>query len=237
MSGHRGSGTIFFSNCSLSCCFCQNYPISQLGHGRETSVEELAGSMLELQARGAHNINLVTATHFAPQWAQALVLARGRGLRVPLVYNTGGFERVEILAMLEGMVDVYLPDMKYADDRHARALSGAPGYVDANRAAVREMHRQVGRLRVDSSGVAARGLIVRHLVLPGGVSGTREVLEFLAGLSPRVHVSLMGQYFPAHRAPEFPGLNRKLHRREYADAVAHLDRLNLRDGWLQSIEG
>ena len=198
------------------------------------SVEELACSMLDLERRGAHNINLVTATHFAPQWARALLLARGRGLRVPLVYNTSGFERVEVLSLLEGLVDVYLPDMKYADGRHALAFSGAPGYVDANRAAVREMHRQVGRLRLDAEGRAVRGLIVRHLVLPERISGTCEVLEFLAGLRPRVHVSLMGQYFPAHRAARTPGLGRKLYPGEYEEAVELLDRLGLHDGWLQS---
>jgi putative pyruvate formate lyase activating enzyme len=204
-----------------------------MGHGRDMDTDELSGHMLELQSRGAHNINLVTATHFIPQWYAALVRARQRGLVIPLVYNTSGYERVEVLRQIHGAVDVYLPDVKYADNEAARYCSDAPRYVEVDRAAVREMLRQTGRLRTDRRGIARRGTIVRHMVLPSGLSGTREVLQFVAGLRPRVHVSLMGQYFPAHRARDVPGLDRRLTEEEYTQALDLLDELGLKQGWVQ----
>lgn len=236
ISGTRGSGTIFFSHCTARCLFCQNYPISQLGVGRRVSVQRLADMMLELQARGCHNINLVTPTHFVPQILAALSLAIEGGLRLPLVYNSSGYETVETLRLLEGVVDIYLPDAKYGDDGTANQLSGFQGYVATNRAALREMHRQVGQdLILDENGLALRGLIIRHMVLPGGLSGTDEVLAWIAReLSPSIHISLMAQYFPAHQAVGDPVLGRKVRAEEYLQALEAFDSAGLERGWRQT---
>ncbi len=238
ISGRRGSGTIFFSGCTGRCRFCQNYPISQLGYGREVSVERLAEMMLELQDKGAHNINFVTPTHWMPHILAALPYAIERGLRLPLVYNTGGYERVEALRLLDGVVDIWLPDSKYADDAVARRLSGFREYVAHNRAALREIYRQVGEeLLLDDEGIARRGMIIRHLVLPEGLAGTEEVLRWIAReLSPRVHVSLMNQYFPAHRAVGDPVLGRKITAAEYLAALEAFDKAGLERGWRQTLE-
>lgn len=236
ISGTQGSGTIFFSHCTARCQFCQNYPISQLGVGRPVSIQRLAEMMLELQARGCHNINLVTPTHFVPQILAALSLAIAGGLRLPLVYNSSGFETVETLRLLEGVVDIYLPDAKYSDDGVANRLSGFQGYVAANRAALREMYRQVGQdLVLDQNGLALRGLIIRHMVLPEGLSGTQEVLAWIAReLSPFIHISLMGQYFPAHKAVGDPVLGRKVSAEEYLQALEAFDLVGLERGWRQT---
>lgn len=236
ISGTRGSGAIFFSGCTSRCRFCQSFPISQLLQGIEVSLERLAGMMIELQQKGAHNINLVTPTHFMPHILAALPHAIQAGLRLPIVYNTGGYERVEALRLLDGVVDVWLPDAKYADDKTALRLSGSPRYVEYNHLALLEVFRQVGEeLVLDESGVAQRGLIVRHLVLPGGLAGTPEVLCWLSeALSPRVHVSLMDQYFPAYRALEDPVLGRRLSRQEYESALDALESAGLEHGWTQA---
>jgi putative pyruvate formate lyase activating enzyme len=236
ISGTRGSGTVFFSGCPLRCVFCQNYPISQLANGNEVSIEWLAVRMLDLQNRGAHNINFVTPTHYVPQIVEALAVAVSRGLSIPIVYNSSGYEDLETLRLLDGVVDVYLPDMKYGDDEQAARCSSAPGYVSVNRAAVAEMYRQVGDLFLDGEGIAVRGLIVRHLVLPGNIAGTRMVLEFVASLSPTVTIALMSQYFPAHEAPGIPGLDRKLTREEYESVTELLDEYGLENGWTQPLE-
>ena len=235
ISGTRGSGTIFFSGCTGRCRFCQNYPISQLGYGQVVSVERLAAMMLELQRKGANNINLVTPTHFMPAILAALPIAIRGGLRLPLVYNTGGYERVEVLRLLEDVVEVWLPDAKYADDAIARRLSGFRDYVRHNRAALREIYRQVGAdLLLDERGLARRGLIVRHMVLPGGLAGTPQILDWIAGhLSPAVHVSLMDQYFPAHRAVGDSLLGRKVNSGEYEAALEAFDAAGLERGWRQ----
>ena len=238
VSGTRGSGTIFFSGCTGACLFCQNFPISQLGVGQDVSVERLASMMLELQRDGCHNLNLVTGTHFLPQILAALNLAIPQGLRLPLVHNTSGYESVETLRLLEGVVDIYLPDAKYADDRIARELSGFRRYVQHNRAALLEMARQVGTgLELDGQGLAVRGLIVRHLVLPGGLAGSGQVARWLAeNLSATVHVSIMGQYFPAHRAVGHPVLGRKVSPEEYERAVEAFVQAGLETGWQQEDE-
>jgi putative pyruvate formate lyase activating enzyme len=235
ISGTRGSGTVFFSGCTGCCRFCQNYPISQLGYGQAVSIERLAEMMLELQRKGAHNINFVTPTHFMPHILAALPHAVEGGLHVPLVYNTSGYERVEALQLLEGVVDLWLPDAKYADDAVARRLSGFENYVDINRDALREIHRQVGaELVLDGQGIAIRGMIVRHLVLPGGLAGTPDVLLWIArSLSPRILVSLMDQYFPAHRAIGDPLLGRKVTATEYKTALEALHAAGLENGWCQ----
>jgi len=237
ISGTRGSGTIFFSGCAGRCRFCQNYPISQLGVGREIEVGDLTGMMLELQGRGCHNVNLVTPAHFVPQILSALVLAAEQGLAIPLVYNSSGYEEMETLQLLDGVVDIYLPDAKYASDEVARETSGFTRYVEVNRAALQEIYRQVGELQLDEEGIASRGLIIRHLVLPGDLAGTAEVLNWIAReLSPTVHVSLLAQYFPAHRALGHPLLGRKLTWEEYDAAIAAFEAAGLENGWLQALE-
>ena len=236
ISGVRGSGTIFLSHCNLHCVFCQNYPISQLGVGRERSSEELAGMMLDLQKRGCHNINWVTPTHFVPQIIAALCLAADAGLRIPMVYNTNGYDSVETLQLLDGVVDVYLPDMKYADEETARAYSQAPGYPAVNARAIMEMYRQVGEGLLTVDGMMERGMIIRHLLLPNGLAGTEKVARFIAEKVPgRCSISLMTQFFPAYRARGFPQLKRRLYRREFAEALRALDRVGLDLGWLQEV--
>jgi len=237
LSGRNGSGTIFFSGCSLRCVFCQNAAISQAGEGREVTPEALAGIMLELQHRGCHNINLVSPTHYAPPIATAVGLARRGGLSVPIVYNTHGYDTAEALACMDGSVDIYLVDMKYANDRTARAFSGVEGYREANRAAVREMVGQVGPLQVDPAcGLAIRGVLVRILLLPGGLEGAQGSLSYLKSrFSAELPVSIMSQYAPVHRAREYPPLDRALEHAEYEEAVAFAVRLGFRNLWLQDL--
>ncbi|HEX9079817.1 MAG TPA: radical SAM protein [Desulfuromonadaceae bacterium] len=234
ISGVNGSGTIFLSGCSLKCRFCQNFPISQLGNGEEITTTALAARMLRLQRLGVHNINFVTPTHFLPQILAALWLAIPQGFRLPVVWNSSGYETVEALRLLDGVVAVYLPDMKYSDDETAALLSGAPGYRDINRAAVGEMLRQVGHLRVDDDGVSIGGVIIRHLVLPGGLAGTGQTLAWIAdNLGRETHISLMRQYFPAHLALETPGIGRKITDEEYDEAAEYLEEFGLENGWVQ----
>jgi putative pyruvate formate lyase activating enzyme len=236
ISGIRGSGTIFLTNCNMKCVYCQNYPISQLGHGEEVSEAELARMMLSLQKRGCHNINFVTPTHYMPQILAGLALAVEQGLTLPVVYNTGGYELVEVLKLLEGIVDVYMPDMRYASNENGLKYSCVSDYVTHNRAAIREMHRQVGDLETDERGVAVRGMVVRLLVLPGSLSGTEETLEFIAKeVSTGTYVSLMAQYFPAHRANLFPPLDRRITREEYSKAFRKMEELGLTKGWAQRL--
>lgn len=219
--GRGGSGAIFFSACSLLCVFCQNWEINHRGDGSPVSPESLAATMLDLQRRGCENVNLVTPTHFVPGIVSALRIAAKGGLRLPLVYNTGGYDSLEVIRLLDGVVDVYLPDFKYADPAMAAACSaGARDYPEVAAAAIREMYRQVGDLELDARGVARRGLIVRHLVLPGNVSGTDRFVRWVAAnLSRDTVVNLMAQYRPAHRAAEFPVLSRPITGQEWAQAV------------------
>jgi putative pyruvate formate lyase activating enzyme len=218
--GSGGSGTIFFTYCNLKCCFCQNYTISQLGDGNAVRGEELAEMMLSLQKRGCHNINFVSPTHVVPQILEALEIAVKAGLYVPLVYNSGGYDYVETLDLLEGIVDIYMPDMKYSDEKNARRFSGVKDYPAANRAAVKTMHRQVGDLELDNHGVAKRGLLVRHLVLPNGLAGTAEVCRFLSQeVSTDTYLNVMAQYRPCYRAYDKPELVRSISEQDYAEAV------------------
>ncbi len=234
ISGERGSGTIFFSWCTMRCRFCQNFPISQMGNGEELTTSSLAEKMLKLQKLGAHNINLVTPGHYLPQILAALWIAIPRGLRLPLVWNSNGYEKVDALALLEGIVDIYLPDMKYSDEEPAVRFSSAPGYRDINRAAIREMFRQTGQLGLDDDGIARRGLIIRHLVLPDRAAGSRETMKWIAEtLGTETHLALMNQYFPAYEAEKTPGLQRKISDREYAEAVEALHEFGLENGWVQ----
>ncbi len=219
--GRHGSGTIFFANCNLRCVFCQNYTISQLGEGRRASKEELAYIMLNLQAEGCHNINLVSPTHVVPQILEALEIAVESGLRVPLVYNSGGYDSVDTLKILEGIVDIYMPDMKYEDEKIARDLSGIDNYPAVNKAAVKEMHRQTGDLQLDKDGVAEKGLLVRHLVLPHGLAGTEGIVNFLAkDISRNTYLNIMAQYRPCYKAAQIPGLERRISSAEFHEALS-----------------
>lgn len=234
ISGTRGSGTIFLSGCSLKCVFCQNFPISQLGNGEELTTVQLAQRMLRLQRQRAHNINFVTPTHYLPQILAALWLAIPQGFSLPLVWNTSGYEKVDVLRLLDGVVSVYLPDMKYSSDANALEVSSVAGYVAINRAAVKEMLRQVGHLRTDGDGIALSGLILRHLVLPDGKAGSPQTLQWIADhLGLETHIALMNQYFPAHVAHCVPGMQRKISADEYDEAVEALYGCGLDNGWVQ----
>jgi len=226
--GKHGSGTIFFTNCNLKCLFCQNYSISQIGDGTEVSDEELAGMMLALQSRGCHNINLVSPTHVVPQILQGLEIAINLGLRLPLVYNSGGYDSVETLEILDGIIDIYMPDTKYSDEKIAEELSGIKNYPAINQAALREMHRQVGDLQIDEDGIAIRGLLIRHLVLPHGLAGTKEIMKFIAeDLSLNSYVNVMAQYHPRHKAFQIPQLARPLSKQEFLEAIELAERAGL----------
>jgi putative pyruvate formate lyase activating enzyme len=229
--GRTGSGTIFFCGCNLACVFCQNYDISQQDQGEDVSAQRLARMMLALQDCGCHNINFVTPTHVVPQILEALVLARKEGLHVPLVYNSGGYDSVETLRLADGIFDIYMPDAKYGSDEPALLYSNAPGYTGIMKAAIREMHRQVGDLTLDEDGIAVRGLLVRHLVLPGEAAGTAEVARFLSEeISPNTYLNVMAQYRPEYKACHFLELDRGISGKEYADALRLAARAGLARG-------
>ncbi|MBZ5599622.1 MAG: radical SAM protein [Acidobacteriia bacterium] len=222
LRGSRGSGTIFFSWCNLRCVFCQNYQISWFGEGRTTKPEELAEMMLRLQHQGCHNINLVTPEHVVPQILEALLLAVERGLTLPLVYNTSAYDSLDSLLLMDGVVDIYMPDFKFWDPEKARRYAKAPDYPEAARRAILEMHRQVGPLVTDEHGVALRGVLLRHLVMPGGVAGTPEIMQWIAReLGPETYVNLMAQYHPAGRvtATAYPEIDRCITVREFHQAI------------------
>ena len=228
LRGWAGSGTIFFSWCNLRCVFCQNWDISQKGLGREVAPEELAALMLELQRMGCHNINLVSPSHVVAPIIAAVAIAAGRGLRLPLVYNTGGYDSLEALALLDGVIDIYMPDMKYGESAAAHRYSYVRDYWDANRAAVREMHRQVGDLVLDARGVARRGLLGRQLILPQGIAASERVFRFIAEeISVETYLNVMDQYRPCYRAGEYPQLNRPLARKEFRQAIELAHRIGL----------
>lgn len=228
ISGRKGSGTIFFSGCNLHCVFCQNCDISQQGYGREIGYGELARAMVGLQERGCHNINLVTPTHMSYPALRALDLAVPMGLRLPLVYNTGGYEEPDVIRLLDGIVDIYMPDMKYMDSELARELSDAPDYVEKAMASLRVMHDQVGDLEVGQDGVALRGLLVRHLMLPGQEEDTDRVIDFCYSISPRTCINVMDQYRPAYRSRHYPGMGRHVDLESHRRALEKARRLGLR---------
>lgn len=234
ISGIHGSGTIFFSNCTLRCVYCQNYPISQLGHGNVVSISELSRIMLALQKQSCHNINLVTPSHFVPQIIKAVEKAMLAGLKIPIVYNSSGYESKETLGLLDGIVDIYLPDAKYADDRIAKKYSRAEDYFTVMKEAFKEMHRQVGDLKIDQNGIAISGLLVRHLILPHNLAGTEQILGWIAKeLSQETYISLMAQYFPAYQVSEHSLLSRRINQVEYQKARTILERYGLQNGWVQ----
>jgi putative pyruvate formate lyase activating enzyme len=234
ISGINGSGTIFFSGCNMRCMYCQNFPISQLRNGKETTPLDLAEMMLSLQGKGCHNVNLVTPSHVVPQILKALSFAWERGFDLPLVYNTSGYDSYQSLKLLDGIIDLYLPDMRYSDNKIAKKLSSVEDYVEMNRKAIKEMYRQVGNLITDEQNVAKRGLIIRHLILPDGLAGSQETFGFIKRkISGEVHVSLMGQYFPSFRAGECVSINRKINPKEYEYAVESFFKWGLSRGWMQ----
>lgn len=234
ISGNNGSGAIFFSNCNLRCSFCQNYQISQLGIGEEMSPEELGNKMLSLQDSGCHNINLVTPTPYLPHIVRAISTAKADGLRIPIVYNTNGYEKVETLKLLDGVVDIYLPDAKYGSNKAASSCSGAGNYLEHNIPALKEMKRQVGNLRVNNMDVGEKGIIVRHLVLPGNRAESFSLLDMIAReLGTDIYISLMGQYFPMHKALGSEDLGRRLTNEEFEEYCFALESRGFENGWIQ----
>jgi len=226
--GYGGSGTIFFTNCNMACIFCQNYDISHLGYGKEVTFEELADMMIYLQRRGCHNINFVTPTHMIYPIIKSLEIAIPRGLNIPLVYNSGGYDSRETLRLLEGVFDIYMPDFKYADGEVARRLSGIKNYPEVVKEAVSEMYAQVGDLFIDSRGVAKYGLMVRHLVLPENMAGSFEVVEFLSGISKNLYLNIMDQYRPVYEAYKEPAIARRTRIEEVMKVVNHAKKLGMK---------
>ncbi len=225
--GYRGSGTIFFSFCNMRCVYCQNYDLSHWGEGREVEPEILADMMLELQNFGCHNVNLVSPSHVVPQILEALLIAVEKGLKIPLVYNTSSYDTVETLRLLEGIVDIYLADLKYLNTEYGRKYSKVKDYPQRAKEALKEMFRQVGNLVTDSKGVAIRGLIVRHLVLPNDISTTSEVLNFLKSINPQIALNVMAQYYPHYKAKEYPEIARRITTEEFKKALEQARGFNL----------
>lgn len=236
ISGKSGSGTVFFSNCNFKCIFCQNYKISQEGKGNEVTIEELANIFLKLQKEGANNINLVTPTMYAYQIIEAIKIARNNGLNLPIIYNSNGYENVETLRDLSGYVDVYLPDLKYYADELAIKYSKAPNYFKIATKAILEMIKQVGRPEFDENGMIKKGVIIRHLVLPGHIQNSKHILKWLKeNVEGNAYVSVMAQYFPTYKAKEDEYLNRKLTRKEYSEIEQYLYLLDIQNGYMQEL--
>jgi putative pyruvate formate lyase activating enzyme len=240
ISGTRGSGTVFFGNCNLRCVYCQNHQISQNWRkekSKEMECQTVAEKLLYLQNElGCHNINFVSPSHFVPQILKTLLLAVPMGLKIPLVYNTSGYDSLETIKTLDGIIDIYLPDLRYGSDKIAKFYSQVPNYVEHARSVIKEMYRQAGNLLLDENAIAQRGLIVRHLILPGGLAGSEESLTWLAKeVSPELNVSLMAQYYPAHHAARFPALSCGISEAEYFEVIDLLDKLNMDNGWIQEM--
>lgn len=238
ISGNRGSGTIFFSNCNMRCVYCQNYQISQGSEGEKMSVEKLAGNMIDLKEKGVHNINFVSPTIWIPQIVEAFLIAKRSGFDLPLVYNTGGYDHPGIIKMLEGSIDIYMPDIRYSDDSMAEKYSGVKKYVRFNRESILEMYRQVGDLDIDKDGIAKKGLLIRLLVLPENIGGLMDTLDFIKNrLSSKVYLSIMAQYHPVYKADRYPELSRRVNSREYLEIVSYARKLGLDFGWTQDHRG
>jgi putative pyruvate formate lyase activating enzyme len=230
--GYHGSGTIFLTHCNLRCVFCQNYDISHLGRGEPITLSEMARTMLRLQEMGCHNINFVTPTHYAPQIAESLLEAIRMGLQLPIVYNCSGYESIEVIQLLEGIVDIYMPDAKYMDEEYSKRFSNAPDYPDVLRKVLKEMHRQVGDLNINSMGIAERGLLIRHLVMPRDVSSSEAILKFIAEeISVHSYVNIMDQYRPDYRSHDYPEISRRITQKEYVEAIHFAKRFHLYRGF------
>ena len=237
ISGKSGSGTVFFTGCNMNCKFCQNYEISQLCKGKIVSSEELADEFIKLQNRGANNINLVTGCIYVPQIIETLKIAKRNGLKIPIVYNSSGYEKVETLKMSEGVVDVYLPDLKYYYDDLAQRLSGINNYFEIASNAIKEMYRQVGKSKFDENGIIQKGLIIRHLVLPNHLQNTKQVLKWIKkNMNPEVYVSVMAQYFPEYKALETEDINRKINIDEYNEIQEYIEKIGISNGYMQDLE-
>ena len=239
LSGSRGAGNIFFGNCNLRCVFCQNYVISQnykTEKKNEVSSERLADIMLELQGNGCHNIGLVSPTHFSASILKSIYLAGVRGLRLPVIYNTNGYDSVETLKLYDDVIDIYLPDFKWGENSVGKSYSRVSDYFDAVKPAIEEMYRQVGSELVYEDGIVTRGLIIRHLVMPNGLAETENVFRFIADLDPKIHISLMAQYYPSNKAEKYPLISRNISYSEYYRAVELLDKFGLENGWVQETE-
>ncbi len=237
ISGGNGSGTIFLTGCNLHCVYCQNYPISQYRNGRLYTPENVAKLMLNLERRGAHNINFVTPSHYVPQLMEAMLIAYRDGMKIPIVYNSSGYDSVEMLKLLDGVIDIYMPDMRYTKSEYSKKFSDVTDYPEINRKAIREMHRQVGVLKT-KNGIGVKGLLIRHLVLPGGISGSKEIFEFIANeISSDTHVAVMSQYFPAYNACNFPEIAERVSRDEYEQALDWFDDAGLHNGFIQPYMG
>ena len=236
ISGENGSGTVFFSHCNLNCVFCQNYEISQLGKGREISVEELAKIFIKQQNKKVHNINLVTPTMYIYQIIEAIKIAKSKGLKIPIVYNSNGYENVEALKHLEGYIDIYLPDLKYSDDEIAYKYSNIKNYFENAVQAIKEMYNQVGTPIIDENGIMKKGLMIRHLVLPNQLQNSKNVLKWINdNMDKKVFVSVMAQYFPTYKAKHFPEISRKLTKEEYNEIEQYLYSLDLENGYIQEL--
>jgi putative pyruvate formate lyase activating enzyme len=230
--GYHGSGTIFLTHCNLRCIFCQNYDISHLGKGEPITPSDMARAMLRLQNMGCHNINFVTPTHYAPQIVASLAEAIERGLCIPIVYNCSGYESIEVIQLLEGVIDIYMPDAKYMDEKFSKQFSNAPDYPEVIRKVLKEMHRQVGDLMTNSIGIAERGLLIRHLVMPGGVASSEAVLKFIAEeISVHSYINIMDQYRPEYQAYEYSEISRRITHKEYMEAIQIAKRLHLYRGF------
>lgn len=237
ISGKNGSGTVFFSNCNLRCIYCQNYEISQEGKGNEISIQELAQIFIEQQKKGAHNINLVTPTMYVPQIIESIKIAKRSGFNLPIIYNTNGYENIETIKMLEGYIDVYLPDLKYYSNELSKKYSGVDNYFNIASNAIKEMINQVGAPEFDEEGMLIKGVIIRHLVLPNHIQNTKNILKWIKeNLPQEVWVSVMAQYFPTYKAKEDELLNRKLKHKEYREIENFLYLLDLENGYLQELE-
>ncbi len=236
ISGEKGSGTIFFTNCNLACVFCQNFPISQLGNGNSITTEQLADKMIDLQNKGANNINLVTPTHVYPMAAETIFIAKQKGLTIPVLSNCGGYESKQVLELMEPFIDIYMPDMKYSSNENAKKYSKIDNYVENNRTAIKEMYRQKGILKFDADGLAAKGILIRHLVLPNNIAGSKEIFNFVATeISQDTYMSVMAQYHTANISHTIEELNRKITPEEYDKVLEDFNSAGLYNGWLQEL--
>lgn len=236
ISGDKGSGTVFFSNCTMNCIFCQNYEISQLGKGKEISIEELANIFIKQQEKGVHNINLVTPTSYVYQIIEAIKIAKAKGLNIPIVYNTNGYENIETIKALNGYVDVYLPDLKYAEEKLAIEYSGAKNYFEVATNAIKEMIKQVGNIKFNEDGIIQKGVIIRHLVLPNHIENSKRVLLWIKQNLPNdIYVSIMAQYFPTYKAKENQELNRKLTKKEWEQIEKYVEEIDIENGFIQEL--
>lgn len=236
ISGEKGSGTVFFSNCNLNCVFCQNYEISQLGRGKEISIRKLAEIFLIQQDKGVQNINLVTPTSYTLQIIEAIKIAKEKGLIIPIIYNTNGYENVETIKMLDGYIDVYLPDLKYSEDELAKRYSKIDNYFEIATSAIQEMIKQVGIPKFDESGHIKKGVIIRHLVLPNNIENSKKVLKWITSNLPKeIYISVMAQYFPTYKAKEIDKLNRKLKKQEWLEIENYIEELNIENGYIQEL--